>query len=123
MSRFPDPTRAELLRFLAAAYPRITGEPAHDEAACPDGCGCRFDIEEAAYYLACHYHHGQGSRLYAALSASPFTPGPLTTDDLDPESPGNQERLTACLLYQEGSNWIAGEGDYDSRGMLSLPEE
>lgn len=36
-----------------------------------------FDVEGAMYWFACHWHGGQWSNLYSALSTSEFRPGPL----------------------------------------------
>lgn len=58
-----DPTREEMRAFL-------DGVASHYEAD-------DFDIEEAMYAFAASHHGGQGSNLYAALSLSPFRPGPL----------------------------------------------
>lgn len=33
--------------------------------------------EIAIYWFACHWHGGQNTNLYAALSNSPYSPGPL----------------------------------------------
>jgi len=103
-----DPTRSELLTFLADAYPHITcGETVHpDIDSCPDGCGCRFDIEEAAYYIAAHCHGGQWSNLYSLLSTSEFRPGPFTSD-----LPDYEERSTASDLYRAGLEWIGAPAD------------
>lgn len=53
-----DPSREDMLAYLAR-------DPEFDE----------FDREEAIYWFAYDWHGGQASNLYAALSASPFTPG------------------------------------------------
>ena len=104
-----DPTRQELIAYLEAQYPVVTGgEACHTEAEAEadehDGCGCRFDIECAAYYLAAHYHGWQSSNLYSVLSTSPFTPGPYQRD-----LPDDEEWMTASALYREGCQWIRGE--------------
>jgi hypothetical protein len=101
-----DPTRDELIAYLESIYPDVTcGEPLHTEAEAEsdthEGCPCRFDIEEAAYYLAAHWHGGQWSNLYSALSCSPFKPGPCSSD-----LPDDEERFTASELYRAGSHWI-----------------
>jgi len=99
-----DPTRAELIAHIEAAYPVVTcGESPHSEDACPDGCPCRFEIEEAAYWAAVHCHGGQWSDLYAALCASPFDPGMV--GDL----PDDEERMTASDLYRDAVEWITGK--------------
>lgn len=107
-----DPTRQELLAHLESLYPDLsgTGEAAHLEDACPDGCGCRFDIEEAAFWAATHCHGGQNSNLYAAYCASPYDPG--MTMDL----PNDEERPTASDLYRDAVEWITGK-PYDSAGQ------
>jgi len=99
-----DPDRAELLAHIEAAYADLLGEAPHGEDDCPDGCGCRFDIEEAAYYAAVHCHGGQFSNLYAAQCASPFRPGCWASD-----LPDDDERWTASELYRDAVSWIMGE--------------
>lgn len=106
MSKFGDPTRCEMIAFLESVYPAVAcGETLHteedSEADEHDGCPCRFDIEEAAYWLAVHYHGGQWSNLYSLFSTSPYKPGPFT-DDL----PDDDERYYASELYREGARWI-----------------
>lgn len=102
-----DPTRAELVAYLESRYKAVTcGETCHTEREADtddhNGCPCRFDIEEAAYYLASHYHGGQWSNLYSALSTSPFKPGRLSTEL--PDDSGST--YTANDLYLEGADWI-----------------
>jgi len=58
-----DPTREEMLAFLAE-------HTDHESWA-------EFDIECAIYWFAAGNHGGQGSNLYATLSASQYKPGPL----------------------------------------------
>ncbi len=70
-----DPTRDELIQAVEDHYPEVFCETPHPESDCPDGCGCRFVIEAVAYWLAAHYHAGQGSDLYSALCQSPYCPG------------------------------------------------
>ena len=101
-----DPTREELIQFLERNYAAVTGnETLHTEEESEQddhsGCGCRFDVEEAAYYIAAHWHVGQWSNLYSALSLSPFKPGPTTRD-----LPDDGERWTASELYRLGSEAI-----------------
>jgi hypothetical protein len=36
-----------------------------------------FDTESAIYWFACHWHAGQSSNLYSALSTSEYSPGPM----------------------------------------------
>jgi len=108
-----DPTRAELIAFLESQYADVTGgETYHTEepADCDehDGCGCRFAIESAAYWLAAHYHGGQSSHLYAALCQSPYRPGPYERDLPDDEGDDN-ERCTESDLYRAGARWIESE--------------
>lgn len=67
-----DPDRDELLEMIEQQ-----GEGASD-----------FDIEEAIYWFATHYHGGQGSNLYYVLSNSQYTPahhhrGPTTDASKD----------------------------------------
>lgn len=108
-----DPTRAELIAFLESIYARETcGETAHTEAEAEaddhDGCGCRFDIEEAAYWLAVHYHSGGGSNLYVALSVSEFRPGCGEGDLPDDLEDENCERVVSTMLYHAGEEWLKG---------------
>lgn len=88
-----DPTREELIAYLHANYSQC-GDDYED--------GGEFDVEEAAYWLAAHHHGGQWSNLYAALCASPYTPGPCTAD-----LPDYKERFTASALYDLGAEWLA----------------
>ncbi len=64
-SDFEDPTREEMMDYLRLAYG--AEEEWENEA------------EVAIYYFANHYHGGQWSNLYSALSTSPYSPGPFTT--------------------------------------------
>lgn len=72
-----DPTRDELLAFLSAEF-------AEDD---------EFDREEAAYWFASDYHNGQLSNLYAALCASPYSPGHM--------SQGVKDSSPAGSIYDE----------------------
>ena len=109
----PDPTRAELIAFIEGIYASVTGEgechteAQHDECI-EKCCGCRFNVEEAAYWLAVHYHSGGGSNLYQSIGLSPFDPGCETDlpDDLEDE---NCERVYGTMLYLEGEAWLKGE--------------
>jgi hypothetical protein len=58
-----DPTLEEMREFLDEVMPEYEA--------------CEFDREEAIYWFACEYHAGQWSNMYAALSASQYTPGPV----------------------------------------------
>ncbi len=104
-----DPTRSELVAHLVAAYPAVTHSRwvPHPEGACPGGCRCRFNIEEAAYWVAVHRHGGQGSNLYAAQCASPYIPG------MTVELPDFYERTTASGLYRDAVEWITGKPFYE----------
>lgn len=62
-----DPTREEMVAWLKEQLPEI----------------CEFDLEEAIYWYSAEYHGGQGSNLYRALCASPFTPGPCSRGPID----------------------------------------
>ena len=64
-----DPTRDEMLAYLKGNAPAEEDE---------------FEIEEAIYWFASHYHGGQASNLYAALCASQYRPG---MNRRGPESP------------------------------------
>jgi hypothetical protein len=68
-----DPTREGMLDYLDT----LTSPGMRDYN--------EFDIEEAIYWFAHDWHGGQGSNLYAALSASPFTPSP-TASYIDADS-------------------------------------
>lgn len=63
MTKNNDPTRAEMLAFLAGLY---------------EGEASDFDREEAIYWFANDWHGGQWSNLYSALSTSPYRPGPIS---------------------------------------------
>lgn len=112
MAAAGDPTRAELLAFLEAEHRSQLDGPHHTEAEADalgddhDGCPCRFDVEEAAYYLAVHWHGGGGSNLYAAQCASPFKPGPSDDDLPDDLNNDNCERYASTVLYIAGFDWI-----------------
>jgi len=56
-----DPTKDEMVAFLETI----------------DASADAFDIEEAIYWFAHHYHGGQSSNLYSVLSTSDYHPGPL----------------------------------------------
>jgi hypothetical protein len=77
-----DPTIEEMRSFLSASPLARWTEV--DE----------FDIEEAIYWFACFWHGGQWSNLYAALSTSPFSPGPLANG---PAKGGNVQALVRAL--------------------------
>ena len=84
MSSHPDPTKAELLAAVAAAFPasmypgvaEYCGSPDYDNF---DGhldgsefLAAAFDIEAAIYLFASNWHSGMGSNLYSVLSTSEF---------------------------------------------------
>ena len=66
-----DPTKAEMLAFLASL-------PFADEAD-------EIDREGAVYWFGNFYHGGQDSNLYSAMSTSPYHPSPLANGP-EPES-------------------------------------
>lgn len=107
-----DPTRDELLKFLESKYSECGGEELHTDAEAEaddhDGCGCRFEIECAAYWLATHYHGGQWSNLYSALSVSEYRPGAAESDLPDDLDADDCERVVDSMLYNAGSTWIEG---------------
>ncbi len=74
-----DPTREELVEWIDGCWSIFE----HDT----------FDREEAIYWFAAHYHGGQWTNLYSALSTSEYRPGAMTTE---PE-PGS----TAAMIYDE----------------------
>lgn len=81
-----DPTREEMLATLQASpYAEEEGE---------------FAIEEAIYWFASDWHGGQDSNLYAALSQSPYSPGPLAEG---PEDTYLYDELEACYTSGEGA--------------------
>jgi len=57
-----------------------------------------FDIEAAIYWFASHYHGGQWSNLYSALSTSQYRPGPLA-DDPEPDSVEEYCYYRLCQEY------------------------
>ena len=59
-TRNADPTRQEMLSFLAEQFGTDTEE---------------IDIEAAIHWFAVKWHDGQNSNLYAASCASPYKPG------------------------------------------------
>lgn len=83
-----DPTRNEMLTFLAGFYPYEAEQ---------------FDREEALYWFANDWHGGQWSNLYSVLSTSPYKPGPCC-NGCEPES-------MAEMLYQELEAQYAKEGE------------
>lgn len=76
--KMKDPTREEMLEFLAPLASQIGAD--------------NFDIEAAIWWFACDNHGGQWSNLYSALSTSPFSPSPLHYSV-------DQEGEVALLLY------------------------
>jgi hypothetical protein len=90
--RQTDPSRRALLRFLRGEYCAATcGES-------PEAPEAEFEIECAAYWTAADYHAGQDSELYAALSASPYRPGPIES--------GPEPGSVAEELYRAAQDWI-----------------
>jgi hypothetical protein len=73
MTTMQDPTRDEMLAFIAS----LPFASERDE----------FDTEEAIYWYASDYHGGQSSNLYAAICESPYSPGPCSNGP-EPESIG-----------------------------------
>ena len=80
-----DPTREELIEAAERFAAELTDEPNP------------FDIEGAAYWIAANYHDGQWSNLYAALSRSPFMPGPLCDGPDDGDERDIYDALEAWL--------------------------
>lgn len=74
-----DPTREEMISFLKSL-------PFADEFGDDDR-------EVAIYWFANHYHSGQSSNLYEALSSSPFEPGMIANG---PEADSSEK-----MLYDE----------------------
>jgi len=70
-----DPTRFDLLK-AGARYLKGWGLEKTSRV---------WAIEEAIFYFACHYHGGQWSNLYSALSCSPFNPG-IGADGIEDET-------------------------------------
>ena len=75
-----DPSRDEMIEHIRKVYGREADE---------------FDIEEAIYWFANHYHGGQSSNLYSALSTSEYRPGPMTNG---PEEGSMGEMIYADLV-------------------------
>ena len=75
-----DPSRQEMIDYIRKVYGREADE---------------FDIEEAIYWFANHYHGGQSSNLYSALSTSEYRPGPMTNG---PEEGSMGEMIYADLV-------------------------
>ena len=86
-----DPTRDELLEWLRDCA---------DDILDLRGEEVEFDIEEAAYWIAADCHGGQWSNLYAALCASPYSPGQLAC--------GPMEGEPAWFLHEIGCRWLCG---------------
>jgi len=75
-----DPSREEMIEHIRKVYGREADE---------------FDIEEAIYWFANHYHGGQSSNLYSALSTSEFRPGRMSNG---PEEGSMGEMIYADLV-------------------------
>lgn len=60
-----------------------------------------FDVEDAIFWFACHYHTGQDSDLYAIMSTSPFTPGII--------SRGPEPHSLAAEMYGELCRTFGGD--------------
>lgn len=80
-----DPTADEMREYLRDQFAGLLDD---DE-------GERFVIEGAIYWFASHYHGGQASNLYSALSTSEFRPGPLCNG---PESETAEADLYDALV-------------------------
>jgi hypothetical protein len=78
-----DPTKQEMLDL-------IHNVAAHSEMDEIDD----FDIEGAIYWYAAHWHGGQNSNLYSALSTSKYSPGMLENG---PEEGSMTERVYSAL--------------------------
>jgi hypothetical protein len=66
-----DELKADMLTFLREKFKGLVDF--YDVSA------VEFSLEEAIYYFASQYHHGQWSALYSILSTSDFRPGRLHT--------------------------------------------
>jgi len=86
-----DPTKEEMQEFLRQKY--------HTEDD--------FDVEAAIYWFANHYHGGQNSNLYSALSTSEFRPSPMSRGIEDEESE------LATMMYQDLVDKYGGEQSVD----------
>ncbi len=84
-----DPTKEEMVQFLTREFGRM----ADDKQA------FRFDMEGAIYWFASHYHGGQWSNLYSALSTSHFRPGPSVNG---PEKDSMEEDMYKALEAEYG---------------------
>lgn len=79
-----DPTAEEMREFLKSKW---------EEEVFEDWSSFEFDLEGAIYWFANDWHGGGGSNLYAALSSSPFRPGPTCS--------GPQADTTEQLMYED----------------------
>jgi len=94
-----DPTRQELLARLYKALLEDLGVGLRELR------DYKVEAESAAYWLAAHYHGGQWSSLYSALSCSPYSPG-MSERDLPR---GDDESMVEDDLYRIGAEWIEGK--------------
>lgn len=83
--RCSDPSREDMVAFLL-------GEFGDDDS--------EFDREEAIYWFSSDWYSGQGSNLYAALSASPYRPGILANGC----EPGGMSAIMYDALEREYVN-------------------
>ncbi len=77
-----DPTLKEMRRHLGEAFAGLVD---FDEA--------EVDREAAIYWFAADYHGGQSSRLYEALCASQYRPGPMCN--------GPEKDSAEAMMYSE----------------------
>lgn len=84
-----DPTKEEMVQFLRKEF----GGMGVDEQS------FEFDMEGAIYWFASHYHGGQWSNLYSALSTSQFSPGPSARG---PERDSMEEDMYRALEAEFG---------------------
>jgi len=79
-----DPTKEEMEAFLKQEFMNVVDSPEVID----------FDIAAAIYWFANHYHGGQWSNLYSALSTSDYKPGRMHTGI------GDDQSQTAIDMYQ-----------------------
>lgn len=72
-----------------------------------DGEGIDFDVAEAIYWFGAHWHGGQSSNLYSAMSAlCGFSPGPIATGPT--LSDREDEATLANLMYYFLEDYYCG---------------
>lgn len=83
LNQIKDPTKDEMLNYLAKSYGREEG--------------FKDDAEVAMYWFASFYHGGQTSNLYSVLSTSRYHPGPIAKG---PEPQTSEEMMYEDLVLE-----------------------